>query len=40
MLKPTAIPTLFEYTKKKLSPRSSSLRQIREREVLNAYKTL
>jgi hypothetical protein len=40
MLKPTAIPTLFEYTRKKLPPRSSSLRQIREREVLNVYKTL
>jgi hypothetical protein len=37
MLKPTAIPKLFEYTKKKLPPRK--LRQIREREVLNVYKT-
>ncbi len=34
-LKPTAVPTLFEYAKKKPHPRASSLRQIREREVLN-----
>jgi hypothetical protein len=39
MIKPTAIPTLFEYTKKKPPPRSSNLRQIRQREVLNFYET-
>lgn len=32
-LKSSAIPTLFEHAKKKIPPRSSSLRQINEREV-------
>ena len=38
MLKPTAVPTLFEYAKKMPYPRASSLRQIREREVLQSWK--